>query len=274
VVDNDGLASAEETCHTASIPWPLIYIVEPTRGISHARNRAVTEAGTVDFIAFIDDDETPSADWLDELLWARAEFAADIVSGPVFPRYAAEIARWVKDGGFFQARTAATGTQRNTCACNNVLLATCVFRNVKKFNDAFALSGAEDTDFFLRARQAGCKIVWSREAHVSELISPERANTAWLLRREYQTGNGWVFCEEGVDRSLRTWMFRFGRACGHVIIGATKAIVALLMFDKAAVVRSLQRVSLGTGMLTALGGHRFLAYQKAVEADRPAFKGA
>jgi succinoglycan biosynthesis protein ExoM len=263
LVDNDELASAEEIWQTVSIPWALKYVVEPTRGISYARNRAVAETGTVDFIAFIDDDETPSPDWLDELLWAQAKFAADIVSGPVFPKYARGVDVWVKSGRFFEARTFATGTQRNTCACNNVLVAAEVFRHVQKFNHAFALSGAEDADFFLRANEAGYKIVWSQEAAVFEVVSPPRGTAAWLLRREFQTGNGWVFCEAVLQGGVSNWLLRLCKAGGHVAIGSASAISRLLMIDKIGVVHSLQRISLGAGMLAALAGYRFLAYKDA-----------
>lgn len=263
VVDNDELGSAEAVCQAAAVPWPVKYLIESRRGITHARNRAITEAGPADFIAFIDDDEVPSPHWLDELLWAQIEFAADIVSGPVSPRFAADVADWVKRGGFFAARTAVTGERRRTCACNNVLISAHVFKRIAKFNDAFALSGAEDTEFFLRAQQAGYKLVWSQEALVSEAVSAQRANIAWLLRREFQTGNGWVFCETGMDGSLRNWIFRFARAWGHIFLGSLSALLRLLTLNKVSIVRSLQRVSLGIGMLTALAGHRFLAYRNA-----------
>ena len=265
VVDNDEQAGAREVCQAVSVPWPIRYAVEPRRGITYARNRAIAEAGEVDFVAFIDDDEVPSPHWLDELLWAQAEFAADVVSGPVIPRFSPDVSDWVKRGGFFDPRISTTGTLRNTCASNNVLVATKVFGRLPQFDDSFALSGAEDTNFFLRVNHAGYKIVWSQEAYVCEMISPERANVAWLLRREYQTGNGWVFCEAGVDRSFPTWISRFAKACGHVLIGSLKAILWLLMLDSAAVVRSLQRVSLGSGMLTALAGYRFQAYNTSTK---------
>lgn len=263
VVDNDGFASGREVCESVSVPWPIAYVIESQRGISQARNRAVVEAGEVEFIAFIDDDEVPSANWLDELLWAQKEFCADVVSGPVLPKFAPEVAEWVKQGGFFDPRVSGSGTPRTTCASNNVLIATDVFRRVLKFDDAFSLSGAEDTDFFLRASQAGCKIVWAHEAVVSETISPERANVAWLLRREYQTGNGWVFCEARVNGSLHNWMLRLMKACAHAALGSLTAIAHFLMLNKAGVVGSLQRVSLGLGMLSGLFGHRFMAYRNA-----------
>lgn len=261
VVDNDELASAEGMCATVSSPWPIKYVAEPKRGISPVRNRAIAEAGSVDFVAFIDDDEVPSAHWLDELLWTQAEFAADVVSGPALPRYASDVADWVKRGGFFDRRVSATGTTRRACASNNVLVGTHVFRRVPRFDDAFALSGAEDTHFFLRVSQAGHKIVWSQEAVVFEAVSAERGTVAWILRREFQTGNGWVFCEAAVDSRLRSRMVWFAKACGHVAIGLANAIWQSALLDRAAVVRSLQRVSLGAGMLAALAGYRFLAYQ-------------
>jgi glycosyltransferase involved in cell wall biosynthesis len=236
-------------------------VVEPRRGITYARNRTIAEAGPVDFIAFIDDDEIPSSEWLDELLWAQAEFSADVVSGPVLPRLTPDVADWVRSGGFFDSRVSLNGTPRKTCASNNVLVAIDVFRGVPKFDDAFAISGAEDTDFFLRASRAGYKIVWSQEAAVFEVVTPERANVAWLLRREYQTGNGWVFCEAGVDRRFRIRMVRLLKACGHVAFGSVKAICCLALLNRAAIVCNLQRVSLGVGMMAALIGHRFLAYQ-------------
>ena len=82
VVDNDELASAEEICDDVSIPWPIKYVVEPRRGITHARNRTIAEVSSADFVAFIDDDEIPSAHWLDELLWAQEKFSADVVPAP------------------------------------------------------------------------------------------------------------------------------------------------------------------------------------------------
>ncbi len=273
VVDNDELKSAAEACRTVSLPWPLRYVVEPQRGISHARNRAIAEAGSVDFVAFIDDDESPSPQWLDELLWAQAEFKGDVVSGPVSPKYDSEIAEWVKRGGFFDQRVCSTGSTRRACAANNVMIGAHVFRSVQKFDDSFALSGAEDTNFFLRVWQAGYKIVWSQEAAVSEAVSAERGTVAWLLRREYQTGNGWVFCEAGLDNGQRGWLVRLCRACGHAVIGLASALWGLVQLDRAAIVRSLQRVSLGAGMLAGLAGHRFLAYRRAGKDEARQFTG-
>src|SRR5262249_49531673 len=145
----------------------------------------------LDFIAFIDDDEIPSPGWLDELLWTQAEFGADVVSGPVLAHYNPGIADWIKAGGFHNSVFRPTGTCCITAATQNVLFGTHVLKTVPAFDDTFALSGAEDTDFFLRAGKAGYKIVWCQNAVVFQRISAKRGTLGWILRREYQTGNGW-----------------------------------------------------------------------------------
>lgn len=262
VVDTpDESGSAREVCGSVSLPWPVKYVVEPRRGLTVARNRAVTEAGSVDLIAFIDDDEVPSPQWLDELLWTQAAFKADIVSGPVSPTYAPEVPKWIRAGEFFASRPQSTGTQCRTCATHNCLVGKHVFARVPTFDDRFAFSGAEDTDFSLRAAQAGYKIVWSQEAVVYEYTSAKRGTVGWILLREYQTGNGWVFCEAAIDRSVMSRISRLSKAWGHVAMGLGGAFGSTLCLDRSAAVRALQQASKGMGMLSAMAGHKFLAYQ-------------
>ena len=65
VADNDHLRSAEAVVSdfaTAST-LPISYCVEPRQNIALARNKAIENAAG-DFVAFIDDDEFPTARWL------------------------------------------------------------------------------------------------------------------------------------------------------------------------------------------------------------------
>ena len=263
VVDTpDEHGSAQEVCEAAALPWPLKYVIEPRRGLTYARNRAIAEANEVDFIAFIDDDETPSPGWLDELLWTQAEFAADAVAGPVVAQYSPGVADWIRAGGFHNSPFRPTGARCITAATHNVLVGTHVLEKVPAFDDTFALSGAEDTDFFLRVAQAGYKIIWCQNGIVFEHISAKRGTLRWILRREYQTGNGWVFCEAIISPHARDRIFRLFKACGHMAIGAASTIWSSLRLDRTALVSSLRRVTMGAGMLTALAGHRYLAYEQ------------
>ena len=260
VVDNDHLRTAEPICASVTLSWPLRYFVEQRRGIAHVRNRAVQEAGAVDSIAFLDDDEVPTPHWLDELLFAQRRFHADVVAGPVLPQFAPGAPAWVSTSRLFHRPAFSTGQSLQICSTNNALVRSAVFLRVPAFDICFNLSGGEDTHFFLRVRKAGHSIVWSQEAIVSESIPRERANFPWLLRRGYQCGNTWSFCELSLDDRLRTRALRFLKASGHVANGLASTAVSVFA-GKAALARSLQTVCLGLGMLTGLAGHKFLAYQ-------------
>jgi glycosyltransferase involved in cell wall biosynthesis len=64
VIDNsDGNDDTRKVAHD----YGVRYIVEPTVGLSHARNRGLAECST-DLVAFLDDDVTPASDWLGLLI--------------------------------------------------------------------------------------------------------------------------------------------------------------------------------------------------------------
>src|SRR5215217_6070414 len=82
VIDNDPEGSAREVVESlrSAVRWPLRYEHEPRRGLSHVRNAAMASARTrSSLVAFIDDDEEPTPEWLDELLAVRADLDADVV---------------------------------------------------------------------------------------------------------------------------------------------------------------------------------------------------
>jgi GT2 family glycosyltransferase len=262
VVDNDPERSAEDVCAAASLPWTLKYAPESRRGIAQARNRAICEAGDVEFIAFIDDDEYPSAAWLDELLWTQAHFAADVVSGPVIPDYDRNVPHWVRAGTFFTRSIHHSGQMLDKCHTGNVLIRKSLFDDISAFDEEFALTGGEDTQFFLRVRQSGFNIIGSSRAVVHESISRSRANLRWILRRAYQSGNSWVLCEKSVDPKLSTRMVRFFKASGWMAQGALSMPVSLFR-GTAPMAHSLQTAVVGFGMLAGLAGHRYQPYRSA-----------
>lgn len=268
VVDNDPLGSAREVCRAADLPFALKYVIEPRRGIAQARNRAVAEAGEAPFIAFIDDDEVPLPNWLDELLWTQSTFKADVVAGPVPPRFHADTPQWVKTGGFFDRAEFETGTPIENCGAGNVLVSRGVFMSVPTFDEQFQLTGGEDTHFFMRVRRAGNSIVHSKEAVAYESIPEGRTKLAWILRRGYQSGNCWARCECSLDGRFSVRAVRFVKALGYIVKGALGAVF-LLPMGRAALARSLQSICVGAGMFSGMAGQKYLAYQGAnPEAQR------
>jgi succinoglycan biosynthesis protein ExoM len=262
VVDNDPERSAEAVCAAASLPWTLQYAPESRRGIAQARNRAIREAGDADFVAFIDDDEYPSASWLDELLSTQIEFNADVVSGPVIPDYDRDVPNWVRAGTFFTRSIHHSGQKLDRSHTGNVLISRPVFDEISTFDEEFALTGGEDTQFFLRVRQSGFSIIGSSRAVVHESISRTRANLPWILKRAYQSGNSWVLCEKSVDPKLSTRIVRLFKGAGYLAQGALSMPVSLFR-GTAPMAHSLQTVVVGVGMLAGLAGHRYQPYRSA-----------
>jgi succinoglycan biosynthesis protein ExoM len=260
VVDNDPSLSASGVCKSPSQSGLVRYVAEPRRGIVHVRNRAIAEASGSEFLAFLDDDEVPCEMWLDELLATQEKFSADVVAGPTRPVYEQDLPEWIKRGSFFERPRYDTGTSLKFCASGNVLLRTEVFLNVGKFDDNFQLTGGEDTQFFLRVRRAGYKIVWSNEAVAWETVPKDRATLKWIVRRGYQSGNTWSLAEMSIETSVKYRALRFFKGSAHVIVGLAGAVSGLF-FGKIAFAKNLRRAFFGAGMLTGLAGKKYLAYE-------------
>src|SRR5689334_17843912 len=88
VVDNHHEQSASPTVRAfrENSAIQTLYCVEPIQNIALARNRAIANAKS-DFIAFIDDDEVPVAEWLLLLFETCVRFDTHGVLGPVLPDY-------------------------------------------------------------------------------------------------------------------------------------------------------------------------------------------
>ena len=192
VVDNDrqqsGRAIVEEF---RSRFRDIRYVCEPQANVAIARNRALREARGV-LVAFMDDDEIAAPDWLASLLKARRWYEAQIVCGPVLPKFVAAAPRWVKRGRFFDRPRFATGTAV-AGGTGNVLLDLAAVRRVQvTFDPAYGKSGGEDTQFFHNLRAAGLRCIWCDEAVVHEQVQRERMRVRWLVRRAFQGGHSFA----------------------------------------------------------------------------------
>jgi succinoglycan biosynthesis protein ExoM len=253
IVDNDVNESARSLCEAAVLPWPLRYFVESRRGIAQVRNAAVTHSAGGDWVAFVDDDEMVEPQWLDCLLHAQRMFQADIVAGPVVPEYRAGVPKWFIQSGILVRHRYATGSRPKTPGTGNVLISTEVFRRIGSFDERFGLTGGEDSEFFMRAIQAGFKIVWSDEAVAHESIGPGRAGLGYLLRREYQDASMLARAEISNSPGNLTFARRAAKALLRIAQGVIAFPLACLL-GLPAIARALQRISLGVGMLGGLMG--------------------
>jgi cellulose synthase/poly-beta-1,6-N-acetylglucosamine synthase-like glycosyltransferase len=80
VVDN---SAGDPATKAAALEFGARYIVEPTPGLSRARNRALAESNC-EFIAFVDDDAIPYAQWLSHLIEPFADPKIAAVTGETY----------------------------------------------------------------------------------------------------------------------------------------------------------------------------------------------
>ncbi len=192
VVDNDETASAqiriEQTAH--SLGLACLYVHAPSRNIALARNAALDTA-TEPLIAFIDDDEVATPDWLHHLLQERSRSNVAIVLGPVQAIYTAGPA-WLAKADLHSVRPVCRGNGKiDTGYTCNVLLDRAAMTDpmqAVRFDLALGRSGGEDTVFFGRLHALGCRIACAENAVVLESVSPARASMRWLLPRAFRSG--------------------------------------------------------------------------------------
>lgn len=260
VVDNnpDGRARELVARRAADFPWPLDYVHERRPGLSHARNAALDAATGADFIAFVDDDEVPVAEWLARLVEVQRRHDADVVAGPVLPVFTAPPPEWLRRGRFLHPRRWPDGATLPTAFTGNVMVRMAAVRRAgARFDERLGLIGGEDIHFFDRLRRAGAALHWADGAAVHEFVPPSRATLRWLVRRWFRTGGSDAFlCMDrhpGPGGRLRAALGGGARlAVGGVALGAMLLVAGLGGPHR--VVARLYTPARGLGMLAgALG---------------------
>lgn len=199
VVVDSGLQSAEAVVRSAAGSDLIDYRRLEMRGLSEARNRALSAAleQRPRFLAFIDDDEWPEDGWIAKLVRTAGAEDADIVYGPKLPEFSEPPPAWVVDGGFFRYEGAH-------CATANVLLRASVVPGdeARWFQQEFNFIGGEDQEFLLRLERAGAKVAVAEDAIVREWTPPSRITLTYQMRCHRRDGAAMVLL-------YRLWYGRF-----------------------------------------------------------------
>jgi len=190
VADNDQQRSAEAvvTEFAAASKVSVKYCVEPRQSIALARNKAVENA-TGDFVAFIDDDEFPAADWLLSLFKTCQEYKVDGVLGPVRRHFDERPPSWIEKSRFYERPEYKTGfvlTWRQGRSGNLFVNREMFPVGTQAFDPQFRTG--EDQDFLRRMMDSGRVFVWCNEAVVYEVVPPVRWKRTFLLKRALLRG--------------------------------------------------------------------------------------
>jgi GT2 family glycosyltransferase len=197
VVENDatgreGLRVAAASFEAGGIGgWA---IVEACRGNVHAINAGFAAAleafPGAQYFLMIDDDEVASPEWLACMIGGAEASGADIVGGPVVPRFQAGAPAYLTRHPVFWPIDAETGPLPMIYGSGNCLVRRRVFAalGAPAFDPQFNFLGGGDTDFFTRARLAGLSFYWVAEALCTETVPASRARARWVLERGLRIG--------------------------------------------------------------------------------------
>ncbi|MEO7863197.1 MAG: glycosyltransferase family 2 protein [Nitrospirales bacterium] len=195
VADNDQSESAKQVVEDfiAAAPIRAIYCVEPRQNIALARNKAIENAEG-EFVAFIDDDEFPTADWLWNLFTACSASHVAGVLGPVRPHFTNPPPEWILNGRLAERPTYETGRVMDwrQSRTGNVLFKKEILDGCSEaFRPQFG-TGGEDVDFFERMTKSGFVFIWCNEANVFEEVPQSRCTRMYYIRRALLRGrNTW-----------------------------------------------------------------------------------
>jgi GT2 family glycosyltransferase len=197
VVENDaearlGLSVARAVFDAGRIVG--LAIVEARRGNVYAINAGFEAAlagfPDAEYLLMIDDDEVASPGWLARLVDAAEASGADIVGGPVMPRFHDGAPGYLTGHPVFWPLDAKTGPLPMIFGSGNCLIRRRAFATLgtPAFDPQFNFLGGGDTDFFMRAKLAGLSSYWVRDALVTETVPIARTRAKWVVQRSLRIG--------------------------------------------------------------------------------------
>ena len=260
VADNDAQGrQGLEQCNALapSYRWPLRAVIAEQRGIAQVRNTLVAEAlkdASVDFVCMIDDDEWCAPDWIEQLLRVQRRTGADALQGSVL--FAGQ------NGGACATPDirGVTGPVAMLQGAGNLMLKAARLRAMTPpwFDPAFALTGGEDADFFMRLKSEGARFAWADEARAYGDVPETRESLRWILVRAYSNGNTDMRVQLKYRPASTVLMAESGKILGALLLSAPLALILAASPNRRAT--PLKKLFRAAGKLGALLGARYNEY--------------
>lgn len=268
VVDNDAEARAGAAVVDDVSPtfrFPVTCIIEPRRGHTYAYNRAFVSACRAaeppDYVAVLDDDEYPNANWLTEMVRVALQYNVEIVGGPVFPVFDAPD-HWLAKSGLYAPTRFATGPVSMIYGTGSMLIRRSTLEQYldEPFKHDYAFTGGSDEEFFFRCRRDGRSFAWADDAHVLETMPLSRTTVGYVLRRRFRKGTGATRVERMFAGNFGGTVRRWCKALG--LLGSAILILPFTAFGgRSAVMRSLILAARGAGRIAAEFGILYEEYR-------------
>ncbi|HNQ76043.1 MAG TPA: KH domain-containing protein, partial [Pseudothauera hydrothermalis] len=176
-IDNSPEGSTVALCRQieATAPAAFRWAHEPNPGVAQARNAAIKLARG-EYVAWLDDDEEASPQWLAALLAQRVATGAQSVFGPVRARTQGDM----QNAAFFERLYSRGGPARSgpcgrAYGIGNSLQPRAMFDEPQPFDPRADQRGGEDDALFSSWADAGATFAWAADAYVIEHLGADRS---------------------------------------------------------------------------------------------------
>ena len=217
VVNNNCTDGTDAVIGAFADRLPIRRLFERTPGLSHARNRALTEANG-DYILWIDDDVLVSQDWLVAFVDSAIRFpAAAAFGGPIEPWFPVPpdpvllaAFPWLRRGfcGIDYGSEQCVLSEDRPIYGANMAFARGAIAGLRFDGTLGTVQGSgmsgEETDFVARLCQRGGSVVWCPAMRVRHYVDPSRMKLEYLKRYTLDLGRSLVRLN-GVGCE-RTWL--------------------------------------------------------------------
>jgi GT2 family glycosyltransferase len=192
----------------------LRYVPAPARNIARARNVGVA-ASRGRYVAFVDDDEAPDANWLAAFFACMERTGADAAFGPKYPVFATGAPpAWDKQAVNYttdfavpaDTRIGRVGRSGRVLGTGNSIMRVATTLNeAKPFDERLGQADGEDADLYFRLLKRGARFVWCPQATVQEFMPESRLDFAYMRARLYRGSRTSARCRmNSADNKLAT----------------------------------------------------------------------
>jgi succinoglycan biosynthesis protein ExoM len=205
----------------------------------------------------LDDDEWPSREWLTELLRIQRETNADAVEGAIASHHEGEtLARFA---GVARAR-GRSGRVDMLEGAGNILLSRAALESMAApwFDRAFALTGGEDKDFFIRLKRGGARFAWAAEALATTEVPASRMGLKWTLTRAFSVGNSDMRIFLKHEAGARAYAREIAKIAGALLLSPALFLILVASPNRRA--RALRTFFRAMGKMAALFGSTYHEY--------------
>ena len=190
--DPDGSAKLYVNEFAGRCEFPVIYIHASEPGVANARNEAL-KAARGRYLAFLDDDQLASENWLEELLSVMQDHGAGLAFCPTYARSGVTLKFKPQCLEFFTRDINKTtpGPVDDFFGCGNSLLD---LRNCDLPSPPFSPktneTGGEDDLLFSQLKAQGSIIVWTAKTFAREDVCDWRMSHKYIRVRSFAYGQG------------------------------------------------------------------------------------